>query len=193
VIDRLGLQRVTIIGHSAGTPYALDCAYRLPGRVTACAVVSGVGEMGLLIRMLALWMPWLLLLITRRRFANQLRAQRSLKRASRGWPEPDQRALREPGVADLLAESLAEAFRQGVKGAAQDGSLLGRRWTTPLDKISCPVHLWHGEQDSQVPISAAQALADRLPHGTRRWCPDDGHISTIVNQAEAIVAALMTP
>jgi pimeloyl-ACP methyl ester carboxylesterase len=193
VIDRLGLQRVAIIGHSAGTPYALDCAYRLPGRVMACAVVSGVGEMGPLIRMLALWMPWLLLLTTRRRFANQLRAQRSLKRASRGWPEPDQRALREPGVADLLAESLAEAFRQGVKGAAQDGSLLGRRWTTPLDKISCPVHLWHGEQDSQVPISAAQALADRLPHGTRRWCPDDGHISTIVNQAEAIVAALMTP
>jgi hypothetical protein len=27
----------------------------------------------------------------------------------------------------------------------------------------------------------------------RRWCPDDGHIFTIVNQADAIVAALMTP
>ena len=193
MIDRLGLQRVAIIGYSAGTPYALDCAYRLPGRVTACAVVSGAREVGPLIRMLALWMPWLLLLITRRRFADRFRAGRSLERASRRWPEPDQRAFKQPGVAELLAESLAEAFRQGVKGAAQDGSLIGRRWTTPPDKITAPVHVWHGECDSLVPISTAQALADRLPHATRKWCPDDGHISTIVNQADAIVAALMKP
>jgi pimeloyl-ACP methyl ester carboxylesterase len=94
VTDRLGLQRVAIIGNSAGGSYALDCAYCLPGRVTACAVVSGVSEVGPLIRMLVRWMPWLLLLIMRRRFADQLRAQRSLERASRRWPEPDQRASR---------------------------------------------------------------------------------------------------
>jgi pimeloyl-ACP methyl ester carboxylesterase len=58
IIDRLGLQRVAIIGYSAGAPYALDCAYRLTGRVTACAVVSGAGEVDPLIRMLASWMPW---------------------------------------------------------------------------------------------------------------------------------------
>jgi len=73
-------------------------------------------------------------------------------------------------------------LRQGVKGAAQDGSLLGRRWTAPLNEITGPVHVWHGEQDSLVPISTAQAHADRLPHAARRWCPDDGHISTIVKQ-----------
>jgi pimeloyl-ACP methyl ester carboxylesterase len=193
VINRLGLQRVAIIGYSGGAPYALDCTYRLSGRVTACAVVSAAGEVGPLIRMLASWMPWPLLLIMRRRFADQLRAQESLERAARRWPEPDQRAFQQPGVPELLADSLAEAFRQGVKGAAQDGSLLGRRWTIPLDKINGPVHVWHGERDSLVPISAAHALADRLPHATRRWCPDDGHISTIVNQADAIVATLMTP
>jgi pimeloyl-ACP methyl ester carboxylesterase len=97
VIDRIGLQRVAIIGYSAGAPYALDCAYRLPGRVTACVVVSGAGEAGPLIRMLASWMPWPLLLIMRRRFADQRRAQRSLEHASRGWPEPDQRAFQQPG------------------------------------------------------------------------------------------------
>lgn len=131
VIDRMGLQRVAIIGNSAGPPYALDCAHRLPGRVTARAVVSGAGEVNPLIRMLASWMPWPLLLLMRPRFADPRRAQRSLEPAARRWPQPDQRAFKQPGVAELLADSLAEAFRQGVKGAAQDGSLLGRRWTVP--------------------------------------------------------------
>jgi pimeloyl-ACP methyl ester carboxylesterase len=192
IIDRLGLQRVAIIGYSAGAPYALDCAYRLTGRVTACAVVSGAGEVDPLIRMLASWMPWPLLLLMRPRFADPRRAQRSLERAARRWPQPDQRAFKQPGVAELLADSLAEAFRQGVKGAAQDGSLLGRRWTVPLNEITGPVHVWHGEQDSLVPISAGHVLADRVPYATRRWCPDDGHISTIVNQTDPILAALKT-
>ena len=130
---------------------------------------------------------------TRQHSHSELRDLDSQQPFVQLWLEQNEHQHRpNEGVAELLAESLAEAFRQGVKGAAQDGSLLGRRWTTPLDEITAPVHVWHGVCDSLVPISAAQALADRLPHATRRWCPDDGHISTIVNQADAIVA-LMTP
>jgi hypothetical protein len=33
----------------------------------------------------------------------------------------------------------------------------------PLNEITGPVHVWHGEQDSLVPISAAHVLADACP------------------------------
>jgi pimeloyl-ACP methyl ester carboxylesterase len=192
LITHLRLQSVALIGYSAGGPYALACAYHLPDRVTACAIVSSADQVGPLIRMLARWIPWLVLHITRRWFADTVRARRSLQRFVRRWPEPDQRAFAQAGVPDVLADSLADAFRQGVKGAAYDGSLLGRPWNIPLHKITRPVQVWHGERDTQVPVAAARALAGQLPHGTTEFCADDGHISTIVNHADAIVTMLIT-
>lgn len=192
LVNQLRLQRVAVLGYSGGAPYALVCANRLADRVTAGAIVSGASEVGLLIRMLARWMPWLLLHLTRRRFADNAQARRSLQRIVRRWPEPDQQAYGQPGVPDVLADSLAEAFRQGVKGAARDGSLLGRPRNIPLEKLTQPVQVWHGEQDTQVPAAAARVLADQLPHATIEFCPNDGHISTIVDHADAIVTTLMS-
>src|SRR5210317_201332 len=40
--DQLGLEKFYIIGHSAGGPYALACAYKLPDRIVACGIVSGL-------------------------------------------------------------------------------------------------------------------------------------------------------
>jgi pimeloyl-ACP methyl ester carboxylesterase len=41
--DLLRIGRFSVAGASGGGPYALACAWRLPGRVTRAAVISGVG------------------------------------------------------------------------------------------------------------------------------------------------------
>jgi pimeloyl-ACP methyl ester carboxylesterase len=41
--DSLVLQRFAVCGHSAGGPYALACAARIPDRLTAAAAISGLG------------------------------------------------------------------------------------------------------------------------------------------------------
>jgi len=39
--DLLRIGRFSVAGASGGGPYALGCAWRLPGRVTRAAVISG--------------------------------------------------------------------------------------------------------------------------------------------------------
>src|SRR4029453_13321041 len=125
-------------------------------------------------------------------FSDEARAQRTLSRVSRRWPEPDRRALAIPGVRELMAASLVEGLRQGARGAALDGALLGRRWGLDLSNANLPAtYLWHGELDDQVPVARARALAQQIPHARAVFYPSDAHISTIVNHGDEIVGSLV--
>ena len=48
-------------------------------------------------------------------------------------------------------------------GAAHDGFLESRDWQLPLSRIRIPVLLWHGDQDTTVPVAAAVAIKDQVP------------------------------
>jgi len=43
VSDMLQLDRFAVLGISGGGPYAASCAYKIPERLTAMAIVSGMG------------------------------------------------------------------------------------------------------------------------------------------------------
>ena len=129
---------------------------------------------------------------TRRLTSNSAeRGRRWLRRVGRRWVEPDRRALDQPGVAELMADVLADAFRQGARGPAREGTIFGRPWGFAWREIEMSeMYLWHGELDRSVPISVAHAVADELPHCTATYYSDEGHISLIVNRAGDLVAAL---
>jgi pimeloyl-ACP methyl ester carboxylesterase len=189
--DHLGIDCFAVLGFSGGGPYALACAYRIPHRLTGCGLVASVAPLGLGMALLARTLPWVVTLAVRRLFADPERAQRSLRRFARRWIEQDQHALNQPGVAELMAAALAEAFRQGTRGAAHDGTLLGRPWGFLLGDIGLPnLHLWHGELDREVPVAAIRVVAAELPSGTATHYPNEGHISLIVNHADNIVQTL---
>jgi pimeloyl-ACP methyl ester carboxylesterase len=114
-VDRLGIDSFAVGGFSGGGPYALACAHAIPERLTACGIIAGVGPTSRATAFLALWLPWLLTPLARRRFRGHDHASRSLTRFARGWVEPDRATLDKPGVRATIIASLTEAFRQGYQ------------------------------------------------------------------------------
>src|SRR5712692_10876122 len=99
-------------------------------------------------------MPWLMLRFARRYFRDTENASKTLVRVARSWIEPDRKTLSSPGVKEIMAASLSEALKNGAKGPAYDGVLLGRPWAFRLEEITVPrLYLWQGELDREVPVS----------------------------------------
>jgi pimeloyl-ACP methyl ester carboxylesterase len=190
--DRLGIESFAVAGFSGGGPYALACAHAIPHRLTACGMIAGVGATTGLVSFLGLWLPWLLTPMARKRFRDREHASRSLARFAERWVQRDRESLRRPGVRETMIASLTEAFRQGSRGAARDGTLLaGAPWGISLHEITfAPVLLWHGDLDAQVPVATTRIVADALPHCDPTYYPDEGHLSVIVNHGHEIVATL---
>jgi pimeloyl-ACP methyl ester carboxylesterase len=121
--------------------------------------------------------------------------QRFTQGMARRLPEADrlttERLLARPGVQAALIEDLRESYRQGTTAMAADLLRYTRPWGFGLDQVTTTVHLWHGEQDPRVPITAARQLAASLPHchthfgtgGHLMACDHAGEILTTVTSA----------
>ena len=53
------------------------------------------------------------------------------------------------------------------------------------------VHLWHGELDTQVPVSVGRYVANAIPNCRARFLPDEGHHSLAYNHIEDILSVLV--
>ncbi|MBO0793332.1 MAG: alpha/beta hydrolase [Ktedonobacteraceae bacterium] len=192
--DRLQIDRFAMVGVSGGGPYALACAHRIPDRLTACGVVSGVGPVHVFLFQRWPWLLTPLMGVMGHFFRNEAQAGKALTWFTRSWPEPDRRSLALPEIRAIIAASQAEAFRQGTRGLTYDVLLTeGRPWGFQLEEIAFPtLYLWHGELDKDTPIAMGRAVADQLAQCQATYYPGEGHISLIVNYREEIVRTLMT-
>jgi pimeloyl-ACP methyl ester carboxylesterase len=200
VADTLGLSRFSVIGASGGGPYALACAYALPERIARAGVISGVGPYsapgatdGMRWRnrigfQLGGRFPPLARLIMRS-MERQLRRrpERTLDAVVQAMSTADAEIARRPEVRRVLADVLAEAFRQGSRGAALDVVLLGRPWGFNLDAIEPPVFLWQGDADTLVPAAMGRFLAEQIPNCHATVYTGVGHL--LVDHMPEIVRA----
>ena len=62
-----------------------------------------------------------------------------------------------------------------------------RPWGFALDQLTTTVHLWHGEHDPKVPITAARQLAASLPHSYTHFCPG-GHLMACDHAGDILTA-----
>jgi pimeloyl-ACP methyl ester carboxylesterase len=189
--DTLRLESFAVVAFSGGGPYAAACACKIPQRLTACGIIAGVGRISGYQAFLARWMPNLLTRTIERSLQTREKAHRMLARQSERWVEPDRKSLLKPGVSNILVDSLMDAFHQGSRGVAYEGTLFGHPSGFQLEEIAFPaVYLWHGGLDQEVSIDAGREVARRIPQCKATFYPDEGHISLIVNHAEEVVSAL---
>lgn len=202
--DALSLGRFPVLGVSGGGPYALACAGTIPERLTSLGIVCGLGQaelgkdtagMNAFARAsfaLARSAPSLSQVFNRV-LAPVLRSspRLMLRLLASRLPPPDREVLSNPATFALFADSYREAFRKGGRGAALDMILYAKPWEIAVESIRVPCHLWHGEQDTTVPVAMGKRLAAMLPDCRARFYADEGHFSLPVRRMDEILAALV--
>ncbi len=195
--DSLHLETFGVLGYSGGGPHALACAYKIPERLTGIGVMAGVGpvtEPGALEGMmknnvqifsLARKAPWLLnLLYTLQVPVSEKKLMRA---ATAQMAKPDVAAMQDPTVLSDIVKDFNEAFRQNTKGVVQEGALFGGDWGFKLSDIQGTVHLWQGEEDTNVPVQMGRYQARTIPHCIAKFYPGEGHISLVTNHMHEIL------
>ena len=200
----LGIYDFAVLGTSGGSPYVVACADRIPERLTAAGIVSGISPLHN--RAVRLTMnadqrrmfvsvarfPWL----ARRMFAQSMQEVQAdfpslLIRMAAERPDVDKSVLERPDIKDMLRTNLTEAFRQGVASAAQELALYRGSWRLALKNVAYPIQIWQGREDVITPPSMAEELASLLPHTLTRWYPNEGH-SLLFARSEEILRQLVS-
>lgn len=191
VLDAAGVERAGVIGGSGGGPHALALATMLPERCTVVQCVVGVAPFTLLGADFFTGMDP----ANQNRFAlakgsredvlqafteevARLAALRTDDPASvmgdMDLPESDREILRQNAEKTLVV--LAEAFRQGVAGFADDFTALAKDWGFDPRDASAPVVISYGEHDVNVPAGHGRWLAANVPNVEVRVSADAGHL-----------------
>jgi len=204
IADALGINRFATVGVSGGGPYAAACALKIPQRLTAVAIVCGLGPLDTpngtdrmirtnhLIFFLGRRLPWLAK-ISLWRIAYQVRRnpEGTLRRMIVALPDPDKAVLARPEVKTAMKDNVVEAFRGGSRGAACELLLYTRPWGFLLQDIATRVNLWHGEQDVSVPPTMGQYQARTIPNCRAIFYPGEGHFSLVINHMEEVLSGLL--
>lgn len=189
--DSLGIGRFLVAGFSGGGPHALAVAHGLPDRVIAAGSIGGAGpvdtpgalagmnRVNRLIFACARRAPRVLGLLIARH-ASQISHQpaKLIERSSRDrhLPEADRVAMTDPRLRELMIAAGPEAFRQGIRGVVHEAHICARPWGFAPATIKPPVLLWHGDQDTNVPLAMARDLADQIPGSSITVYPGEGHL-----------------
>jgi pimeloyl-ACP methyl ester carboxylesterase len=195
--DELQIDRFAVLGVSGGGPYASACAYKIPERITTVGIVCGMGPSeapGMkdgvswsLPGMLSL-MRRIILTLTSMGLSKD--PDQFLSRTKETVSEPDRRLLDQPELAKVFIDGMQEAFRSGISGANQDLALYTKPWGFRLQDITSEVHLWHGEQDVNVPVSVGRYVAEAIPSCNARFYEQEGHFTLPYNRLREILNIL---
>ena len=187
--DSLKIDRFAAIGVSGGGPYLLASAYKMPERITSATVISGMGPIddpdaikGMLSSMrlglgIAPRVPWgfvrlaldpVVKMISR----NPLGVKKLVPSSA---PEADKKAFARPDIQEVDRQDLYEAYRNGAQGAFWEVVLLATPWGFRLEDIHKKIFLWHGEEDTTVPLTMGRYVARSLSNCEPRYYPGQGH------------------
>lgn len=202
--DALNLDRFAVMGLSGGGPYVAACAFKIPGRLSAAGIISGLGPldapgafdgMAKSDRQLfyfARKFPWLLRPLAWYMVRGlRKNPNRTIEQLLTDLPEPDKAAMAQPDVKEMLIKMASGGVQQGARGTAWEYVLFTRPWGFRLEDIPLPVHLWHGELDAACPINMGRHVAESIPDCRAKFFPQEGHLSLFVNHYEELLSAMV--
>lgn len=203
--EALGHRRFALVGVSCGGPYALAAARLMPQRVAAVGLLAGIGPMDqpqlrraqapLLRAMfrLAHWQPWLITpLLALDRIMFRRDPERAVRALAAMLTPPDRQLVEaSANVRAAFCASLAEAYRSGIGGAMREARRIARFSAAQLDGVTRPVHIFQSGQDRNVPPAMGRFMAERLANATYHDCPQEGHLSIVVNRFDACARLLL--
>ena len=202
--DHLAIDKFYVMAVSAGAPYVLACTYKIPHRIIACGIISGVapvftfGVEGMskesrAFILMAQKFPWIIKylfwFLHGRLSQDTSKEEAFLESIMFALDDVDKQFIGVPYVKRTLVKAFREGYKQGSKGVAYDGILaFGKPWGFVLEEIDfTPIHLWHGEKDKGIPLSMAKYMTQNLAGATLKTYPKEGHLSIVFNQLDEIL------
>jgi pimeloyl-ACP methyl ester carboxylesterase len=191
VVAHLEIEKFGVIGVSGGGPYALACGYALPDRLEFMVLMGSWGPvsedpalwkaMAPLDRFfgkLSKYAPWMFYVPFSflGYAAKKMSPQSFIKSLESSMSSADRRLMSDEEMARFFAEDVKEAFRQGVRGPADDAIILYGEWGFGVEEVEVAVDLYHGEEDKFAPFSYAKYLDEKLPNSKLHSYPGKGHL-----------------
>jgi len=180
VMRGLGIERATLVGHSAGGQVAAEVALCVPGKVERLVLINSAGlrSYHALLRLGArvLFHPAVLrrilgpssMKLLARVFHSENAHTRAFRRGAMGRP-------REPLLGELCKVA-HELMPDLLQPTVHDGA----------PEVTVPTLLIWGERDRLVPLSKVRAAAARFPRGQLAIIAECGHMPIIETPDETI-------
>ena len=184
------------MGTSGGGPHALAVAAKDPERITAVAVIVGSSplepdEVSRLVGVNAAGYAaaergWdslhdLLLQVRIRILGDE-----GMAGVLADAPPEDRAIMANPTWQKISRAVMAEALRQGAEGWADESMALHNGWDFDPDEVHATVTWWAGDDDKNVPLSAAKRAAARLPKVDLRVWHNEGHFASLTHETEIV-------
>jgi pimeloyl-ACP methyl ester carboxylesterase len=199
--DHLGIDQFHVMGWSAGGAPALACAFKLPERVRAAALVSSVsppdcpGQYGGLPFANRTWkfgarrMPALVRLMRRAAYPVIMGdPEEAGKSMSMSFPLEDRKLLEDPEDLKRFVQDVQEGYRQGWEGPAQDDIVNAQPWGFRLEELALRVDIWQGDMDQNIPPHQAHCLHARLPNSHLTTWEGEAHLALMVHWRDVLAA-----
>jgi len=192
--NHLKADKFYVMGWSAGGPHALACAYKLPERVIAGAIISGLAPadrpnpyagLPLLLKafnFLGRKAPSLVYLFRRATYPMIMgEPEEAGKKLAASFPPVDRQLAEQPQNQDMLVQSIQEGYKQGWEGPAQDDIIINSDWGFRLEDVKVRIDIWQGEVDKNVPLPQGEYQHEKLPISTFTVMPKQAHLYLLAN------------
>ena len=182
--EHLGLSEFAIAAFSGGTPFALACAFKYPGRITRAAlfaslaplaapgVTHGLSPLSSGLYELARSNPDELRATFTGIASSPSALLAAISSSSTAW---EQKVLQE--LADGFEADYSRSLLGGIEGVASDYVLYSGDWGFPLDGILTEIQLWSGSIDEFTPPAMTEYLASQLKNSSLIKLDGEGHFS----------------
>ncbi|QYK39819.1 MAG: alpha/beta fold hydrolase [Paracoccaceae bacterium] len=202
-LDQLGLRRVAILGHMAGSVYAFAVAARLQDRVAGIVSVAGgvpilsvrqfatMSRRQRLVAYTALYAPGALPFVLRAGIRQlDYNGAKNFVSALYENSAPDMAKVTDPDVFHALKLGYEFAVSQGHSAFEIDSHHVVRDWTALVEGSRVPVALVHGRHDPVVSAASVEEFASRLgPRAVLDLLPDCGQL-VLYHAPDAVFAAV---
>ena len=194
VLDDAGVPSAGLIAFSGGGPYALAAAATRPGRIDRADIVAGptppdVSEetpaMQRLLAGLATKTPFVLRGLFRGQTWLADRLDPSFV-VAQYTTEGNAESVSDD-VAEIVKADFVEAFARRRQGAVTEFRNTATDWGIDFGEIDTEVHLWHGTNDTNVPIADVRRLGTRIPTAQLHVLDDADHLQTLLRSVPEVL------
>lgn len=183
----LKINKFAIMGCSGGGPYVAVCAYKIPERIIGAGIVVGLAPTNVKENLAQLpiqgrlgWENYHRFPLTRTLAA--LGAMIEFKYipilgSLFGFPAKEDQIIFKALAKKNEFPAIKEAFRQGIKGPADDLRVYSDDWGFMVKDIKAKVYLWYGAKDKCVTLNMARYYESQIPGSKLFIDPDGGHLA----------------